>query len=628
MCGIVAMLGPPRVDEGRLTRSLDALDHRGPDGRGVWVSSDRSVALGHRRLAILDLEGGAQPLFNEDRSIVAVVNGELYGFEAQRRDLERRGHRFTTNTDSELIVHLYEEHGASLVDHVRGELAFVLWDSRARVLVAARDRFGIKPLVYARHEGALWVASEAKALFAAGLTPRWDLASIHQCASLQYPLPDRSLFEGVLQLPPGHLLRASEGSVEVSRYWDMDHPVVGDAPDLTEAQTHERVHALRDRLTDAVKVRLRADVPVAFQLSGGIDSSTVLSLASEHLDRPHAFTITFDADSHDELPIARETAEFCGAEIHEIDASTDRLIDVLDDAIAQGEGICINAHVAAKYLLSRAVREAGFRVVLTGEGADEVLAGYPHLRRDIALSTASSSAALLDRLKSTNQASAGVMMPDGETLDLGAMRRSLGFVPSWVEAKGGLGHRVHTMLSDDFLSAFHARDAYQTFLDTVDLRGQIDGRSRVDQSLYLWNKTALAGYILRTLGDGMEMAHGIEGRLAFLDHELFALTRALPLSMKIRDGVEKWVLREAMIGKLPERVRTRQKHPFMAPALSLSPGIEARLRDGSLPSFVDPIKVRDVLDDLRKRTDRERQIWDSALMFIASLGALQRRYRP
>ena len=228
MCGIASVLswnGP--MDEAALRQAVASLRHRGPDGQGIWLSDDRRVGLGHARLSIIDLHTGGQPIASEEGRVHAVVNGEFYGFEEIRRDLEDRGHRFSTRSDSEILLHLYEEFGTQCLAHLRGEFAFVLWDARAGKLFAARDRFGIKPLCYAVADGLLRIASEAKALFAAGLAAEWDHASAFQAMSLQYVLPDRTLFRGVMQVPPGHFLCASDGKIELSRYWDMDLPARG-----------------------------------------------------------------------------------------------------------------------------------------------------------------------------------------------------------------------------------------------------------------------------------------------------------------------------------------------------------------------------------------------------------------
>src|SRR5262252_1494012 len=234
MCGIVAMFSPEEpVAAATLERALATLEHRGPDGRRHWIAPDGLVGLGHARLSIIDLEGGAQPLENEDGRIRVIVNGELYGFERIREDLEARGHRFRTGSDSEIVIHLYEEYGAQCVQHLRGEFAFVLWDDRNQRLLCARDRFGIKPLFYAVHRGALYLASEVKALLAAGVPARWDGEAFFQAVVMGGLEQDRTLFAGVRQVPPGHYLLASRARRQIVRYWDFDYPLASDEPEAS-----------------------------------------------------------------------------------------------------------------------------------------------------------------------------------------------------------------------------------------------------------------------------------------------------------------------------------------------------------------------------------------------------------
>jgi asparagine synthase (glutamine-hydrolysing) len=623
MCGVVGVVSRDRpVDGDRIRRALAAIRHRGPDGEGVFVSPDGRAGLGHVRLAVVDVEGGAQPIASEDGGVVAVVNGELYEADRARRALEARGHRFRTRSDSELLVHLYEEHGDGCLEHLRGEFALVLWDERRRRLLCARDRFGVKPLCFAEHQGALFVASEAKALFALGVPAAWDEASLFHATQMQYPLPGSTLFRGVRELEPGTVLVAEGGRVRRARYWDLDYPL--DSPSRRAADdAPSAILSIREALEEAVRLRLAADVPVCFQLSGGVDSSAVVALAAPHLRQPAAcFTVRFDDAVYDELPIAERTAAHLGATLHAVDVPRARLLDALPAAVAHGEGLAINGHIAAKYLLSRAVRDAGYKVVLTGEGSDEIFAGYAHLRRDLGTPA---------HLADTNRASAGLMLPEGEALPLDGVRAILGFVPSWLEAKATLGHRVSALLTEDFAARFQGADAPRAFLDAVDVAGQLQGRARVDQSLYLWCKTALAGYILRTLGDGMEMAHGVEGRVPFLDHRLFEVARSLPMPLKIQGGtVEKWGLREALRGLLPEEVRTRQKHPFLAPpfCLAAAPEVQDILRSerwGRTP-FFDRRKVAAALDALPALSERERVAQDPALMLAATAGILHASY--
>ncbi len=630
MCGVVGVfgfggpLGP--ADRAALGRGLAALEHRGPDGAGVWAPEGAGAGLGHARLAIIDPAGGAQPLANEDGGVVAVVSGEFYGFEAQRAALEARGHRFGTRSDAELLVHLYEERGPDCLDELRGEFAFLLWDARARLLFAARDRFGVRPLCYAERGGRLWLASEAKALFAAGLPAAWDETALAEAAQMQYPSPERTLFRGVRALEPGHLLLASGGAVKTRAYWDLDYPLESGAPGPGEG---EAVEAVRAALEDAVRVRLRADVPVAFQLSGGLDSGGVVALAARlGREAPPCFTVGFDDAAYDERARAAELAAHAGGRLHVVEAPAAELVGAFVPAVERGEGLAINGHVAAKFLLSRAVRDAGYKVVLTGEGADEVFAGYAHLRHDHwAGAGGAEGEARLARLAAENGASAGIMLAAGPGLALGAVEARLGFVPAWLAAKASLGLRVRSLLAGGAERAAPF-DAYRLFLAGVDVGGQLRGRARVHQSLYLWTKTALGGYILRTLGDGMEMAHGVEGRLPFLDHRLFELVRSLPVSLLIRGGVEKHVLREALGPLLPASTRARPKHPFLAPPFA---GVARELmrdllRPPHLPAAFDAARVRAALDGLDRLPEAERRALDPALCLAASAAVLQRRY--
>jgi asparagine synthase (glutamine-hydrolysing) len=615
MCGVVGCFSPEgKAHRAPLGRALDALASRGPDGRGSYLAPDGRVALGHVRLAVRDLAGGAQPIASEDSSIHAVVNGEIYDAARLRKELESRGHRFRTRSDSELVVHLYEEHGTGLVTHLRGEFAFVLWDERSGTLVAARDRFGIKPLVYAERGGELLVASQAKALFALGLPALWDAAAVFQATSLHYPCPDTTLFAGVRSLPPGHRLVARPGSLRIEPYWDLDFPLVP-AP-IGDDEATARFLELFD---DAVRQRLEAEVPVAFQLSGGIDSASVLATAVATGHAPaHAFTVSFPGAAEDEEPLARAIADHLGASLHVVEATPARLAAAWAPAVAAGEGLAVNAHLPAKYLLAQAVRAGGFRVVLTGEGADEVLAGYAHFRADHEGSAA--------RVAATNGASAGLMLPWGEALPLAAAEARLGYVPTFLQAKAGLGHRVRGLLRPGFLAAFDGLDPAARMLDSFPVRERMTGRGPVEQSSYLWSKLALEGYILRTLGDGMEMAHGLEGRLPFLDHPLADWLLALPLSCKLRGHEEKAILRRAMGGRLPDLVRRREKHPFVGPALAgemltLAQDTAHSAAFADLP-FVDAAAVQAALAALPGASPAQQKALDPALFLVISAAHL------
>jgi asparagine synthase (glutamine-hydrolysing) len=379
MCGIVALysLHEP-IAPAILQRATQSLYHRGPDGQRQWISSDRKVGLGHARLSIIDLSTGDQPIASEDERTRIIVNGEFYGYEAIQRDLVARGHHLRTRSDSEIALHLYEDFGTQCLQHLRGEFALVLWDQNRRRIFAARDRFGIKPLFYAWHNGTLHFASEVKALFAAGVPARWDEESVYHSVSFG-AMQMRTLYNGIFQIPPGHFMLATDEQLQVNQYWDFDYPKASDAvPRRSDA---DYAAEFRHEMEEAVRIRLRADVPVGVYLSGGLDSCAVLGLAARHHPEPiRAFTLTFEQAAYDEGPIAKEMAAKAGAQFNPIPICQQNLAENFADAIAQAETLCINAHGVAKFLLSCAVRDAGYKVVITGEGSDEILGGYPHFR--------------------------------------------------------------------------------------------------------------------------------------------------------------------------------------------------------------------------------------------------------
>ena len=639
MCGIVGVFSRRSpISPGLIERATESLYHRGPDGQRHWIGFGGRVALGHARLSIIDLTTGDQPIASEDGRTRIIVNGEFYGYESIQKELEQASHRLRTRSDSEIALHLYEDFGTQCLHRLRGEFALVLWDERNRTMFAARDRFGIKPLFYAFHNETLYLASEVKALFAAGVPRRWDSESVSQSVEFGgHPL--RTLFEGVLQVPPGHYLIATEKHIELSRYWDFDYPRADRSG--IHRSTADYVAEFRSALEEAVRIRLHADVPVGCYLSGGLDSCAVLGLAAKHRSGPiRAFTLSFDRAEYDEEKEAREMAGKVGAEFFPIAIKQDDLADHFADAILQSETFCFNAHGVAKYLLSRAVRDAGYKVVLTGEGSDEILGGYAHFRRDMLLynnegEDPSEVAKHLDDLERLNPVSRGLLLPDGEAKPLDNVKRVLGFVPSWIETFSARSAKMQELFAEEFWSTYSERYGYQALLSSIDVRGQLIGRDPVHQSLYLWSKTLLPGYILTMLGDRMEMAHSVEGRVPFLDHHLVELVRSQPVTQKIHGMTEKYVLREAVRDVITDTVYRRQKHPFLSPPATLHPKqklgalVQDTLRSPVLATlpFFNQKKVLGVLDRLNTMDEGSRVANDQVLMTIVSACVLQERFR-
>ena len=638
MCGIVAFFSRREtVSESALRSATRALHHRGPDGQRHWISPDRRVGLGHARLSIIDLTTGDQPIASEDDQIHIVVNGEFYGYEAIQRELEQSDHHLRTRSDSEIALHLYEDLGAQCLHRLRGEFAFVVWDETNRTLMAARDRFGIKPLFYAIHNDTILLASEVKALFAAGVPARWDPESVYYAVEMGGHQM-RTLYDGVYQVPPGHYMIVTDRHIQMHQYWDFNYPVMNEG--IAPRSDADYAAEFRHVLEEAVRIRLRADVPVGCYLSGGLDSCAVLGLAAKHHPEPiRAFTLTFDHADYDEEKEAREMAAKAGADFFPIPIRQDDLADHFADAIFQSETLCFNAHGVAKFLLSRAVRDAGYKVVLTGEGSDEILGGYAHFRRDMLLYNRQGQdpaviADLLKGLEDANPVSRGLLLPHGEPGPLHNVKRQLGFVPSWIETFSARSVKMRALLGSEFLNQFGHREGYRAFFSDINVRGQLTGRDPINQSLYLWAKTGLPAYILTMLGDRMEMAHSIEGRVPFLDHHVVEVLRSQPVSMKIRGMTEKYVLREAVRDVISDTVYRRQKHPFLSPPATLNPEkklstfVQDTLRGpvmASIPYF-DQKKVVNLLDSIATMDEGSRVANDQVLMTLASACVLHDRF--
>lgn len=548
MCGIVAIHNSQADTlRPRLQSALTAMRHRGPDGSGIWLSAQSALGLGSVRLAVMGLDDGSEPLSNESGSIHAVVNGEFYDFERLRTGLESRGHIFATHSDSELLVHLYEEHGLDCLRHLRGEFAFLLWDEPNRRLIAARDRFGIKPLHVARR-GSEWLfASEIKALLAAGIEARWDETALLHSMAHQYLRPRETLFAGVRQIPPAHMLVLDENGARESCYWQ---PSFEPDASITPAD-------VRTAFEEAVHLRLRSDVPVACALSGGLDSTAVAALAAQQ-STVDCFCVRFDSPGYDEGPQVRADA-LTQFRVHEVAVTQRDLVTHLAAAVHQSEGLAINGQLVGKHLLARAIHTAGFKVVLAGEGADEAFLGYSHLQED---HTGIPAPFALQR---------GVMLPAVGEDEHWLTPYWLPKLPTFLRAKLATGRHFAALTREPFDSQ-RILDGTLAEMDRTQAPG-------ARQSAWLWARMALAQYILRTLGDGAEMGSSVEARLPFLDHVLFELAARIPAQTLLSADSSKIMLREALRDLVPEAVRLRPKHPFLAPPLGNDPQVRDFIHD-------------------------------------------------
>ncbi|HEX4103784.1 MAG: asparagine synthase (glutamine-hydrolyzing) [Pseudonocardiaceae bacterium] len=554
MCGLIgALLTEPSLTAERIAGALATIAHRGPDHTGWWCSPDRRTVLGHVRLSIIGLDNGSQPLASADGEVRCVVNGELYGYRAIRSALKAEGRHFASDSDSEIALHLYEKLGGDFVHQLRGEFAVVIADQRRRSLIAVRDRFGIKPLFYTVQGGDVLVASEIKALLALGAPARWDAAAFFaECHNVR--TADRTLFAGIRAVPPGCALVARDGQVEIRPYWDTDYPSreVLAADGRSEADI---VSGFREVLDNAVADRLVADVEVASYLSGGIDSSAVLGLAQGKANRPiRAFTIVFGEKLYNEERLAQQTAELLGATFVPVPISQRDLAEAFPDALWHAETLVFNGHGVAKYLLSRTVRDAGIKVVFTGEGADEILGGYAPFRRDVLL------------------------------------------------------HNTEQQPQDDIEKLLAELDATNT-------------------------RTVLPTFILTVLGDRMEMAHSVEGRVPFLDHHVAEYAAQVPVHHKIRGLREKHVLREAVRHCVLPEVYDRQKHPFMSPPArdiddALAVFCQDTLRSRSVEDqpFFNPCRIRGLMDQVAAMEPADRAAFEGVVLRIVSTCILQQRF--
>jgi asparagine synthase (glutamine-hydrolysing) len=573
VCGIAGFSGTDvRPDEAHplLRRMIHTLAHRGPDGYGFHA--DDGIGLAHARLSIIDLSTGDQPIHNPSRTVWTVFNGEIFNYVELRRELEAEGRVFYTQSDTEVIVHLYDRDGDDFVQHLNGQFAIALWDATRRRLVLARDRAGIRPLYLAREAGRLWFASEVKAL----------LAALPQCAAIDprglaetfatwSPIEPHTVYRGIESLPPGHLLtREADGRETLRRYWDWTFPDADEtSPSRCPLSVEDATAELRTLLIDAVRLQLRADVPVGAYLSGGLDSSGIVALIRGFTQTPvRTFSVAFEDGEFDESEHQMAMVRHLGT-LHTTLRCTRRDIgEAFPRLIRHTETPVLRTAPVPLMLLAGSVREHGYKVVLTGEGADEVFGGYDlfkeaKIRRFWARQPDSRfRPRLLERLYGylpnspvRNPAFAQGFFGQGmEHLQ----RPVFAHVPRWTTSQRALGLLSPELRAD--VGAFNPLDAFEATLPA-----EIARWSPLARDQYVEAKSLLAGYLLSSQGDRVAMANSIEGRVPYLDHRVIEFANRLPPSYKIRGMTEKWLLRRALADLLPDDILQRTKQPYRAP---------------------------------------------------------------
>ena len=623
MCGIAGIfrLDDRRPDDQEALRAMrESLVHRGPDGHGSLIRGP--VRLTMRRLSVIDLQGGDQPMTNETGTVHVVFNGEIYNFAELRDTLRRLGHRFRTRSDTETIVHAYEQWGDDFVDHFNGMFAVALWDDERTRLVLARDRAGIKPLYYVHANGALVFASELKALLASGLVDReLDFEAFGQYLSLEYIPAPASIMRGVRKLRPGHLLTVSEGEIRERAYWEFR--LVRSEVDPLPGSVAEQAHAFRDVLQRSVAQEMVSDVPVGVLLSGGIDSSTVAALMTQATDEPvQSFSVSFAERSFDESTFARHVATHLGTSHHELRVTPSDLFEVLPTIMSKVDEPFADPSIVPTYLVSRFAREH-VKVVLGGDGGDEMLAGYSTLQAHrlapmYRMLPATFRHAVVERAAARLPASPRYLAFDF------LLRRFIqgADAPPWRQHQmltGALyGEAKSAVLHPDVRHAINDCGFDAMLADTASASGAEHPLNRV---LYQDFKLYLEGDVL-TKTDRASMAASLETRVPLLNVDVLSYLERVPLALKLRGLTRKYVLRRAVADLLPRSIIRRRKRGFSIPiAAWLNDDLrtlaheylyESRLqREG----IFNPPEVARLLDEHARRVgNHAKSIW-TILMF-------------
>jgi asparagine synthase (glutamine-hydrolysing) len=571
MCGIAGIWHPDRraADTTALRRMTRMLVHRGPDDEGYYEAP--GIGLGHRRLSIIDLITGQQPLCNEDGSIWVVFNGEIFNYVELRRDLEKRGHTFKTHSDTETLVHLYEEYGLDFVERLNGQFAIALWDQSRRRLVLARDRVGIRPLFHATlPDGTVLFGSEIKAILAHGaLRAEVDPAAIGQITTLWVTVPPRTPFKGIDELPPARILVIEEGRRTQRQYWRHRFPREHEYENKPIDDWSEQVHEL---LHDAVRLQLRSDVPVVTYLSGGLDSSILTALVKRHhINDLMTFSVGFSDTQYDERAFQAQMVEHLHTDHRHVEVSSADIGDAFTDVVWFAERPMMRTAPAPLLALAGLVHDSGIKVALTGEGADEVFAGYNLFREDKAR-----------RFWARNPTS--TWRPRLLSSLYGYVRRDAKTDAFWQlffkkrlndTADPYYSHRIRwsnmepvkRLLAPDLRAAMQSEEALLAELDAY-LEPERSTWHPLCRAQHLEMTLFMSGYLLSSQGDRMSMGRSVEGRVPFLDHRLIELAARVPPRFKLRGLNEKYILKRAFANVLPAATVQRAKQPYRAPIAS------------------------------------------------------------
>lgn len=567
MCGIagyIRLSDPAIPDKELVARMVASIRHRGPDEFGAFF--DDHCVLGHARLSIIDLAGGQQPMGSQDGSLWICYNGEVYNYIELREELIAAGHQFLTSSDTEVILHAYQEWGRDCLSRFNGQFAFAIYDRTKKKMLLARDRMGIRPLFWTINNDRLLFASEIKAIFCdPTITRALDLRGLDETFTWWTSAAPRTLFENINELEAGCWIELEDGQISQGRYWQMSFPTEFDYDRPVESYAEE----LRELLIDSVRLRLRSDVPVGAYLSGGLDSAVITAMVRHSTNsRLETFSVTFEEKAFDESSYQAQMVKFLGTNHHTVHCHHSDIAEAFPRVIYHTERPIIRTAPTPLYLLSGLVRQHGFKVVLTGEGSDEILGGY-----DIFKET------LIRRFWARQPDSKwrpSILKKLYPTLPIQGAKAYL-FLEQFY--KTGLEdfdkyHYSHmprlstvsqakTLFSAETKKAIEGHDAISAY--GKNLPDRFDDWHHLARAQFLEAKSLLAGYLLSSQGDRVSAANSIEGRFPFLDHRLVEFAAAIPPGYKIRGLNEKFVLKKAMAGELPANITNRVKQPYMAP---------------------------------------------------------------
>lgn len=567
MCGIAGIVESHGRQAGpeRLRAMIAMLAHRGPDAAGVFT--DREAGLAHARLSIIDIAGGAQPMASTDARLWIVFNGEIFNYLELQEELSAKGHVFASRSDTEVILHLYQEYGEACVERMNGQWAFAIWDKTARKLFLSRDRMGIRPLYYTEADGAFYFASEMKAFLPCpDVSFETDIQALEQYLTFWVAVPPHTPFRRIRQLPPAHSMVVQDGRIRSWSYWNLQY-----APQpVTGARNEKKLtEDLLDLLLDATRIRLRSDVPVGAYLSGGLDSTLIAALTRQIAgDRLRSFSVSFEDEEFDEGAYQKEASRMLGTDHAEIRIRQGDIARVFPDVVWHAEQPILRTAPAPMYVLSHLVRRSGFKVVLTGEGADEILGGYDifkeaKIRRFCARNPSSPWRPLLlkrlypymDRMQ---QQSTTYLKSFFHVSEEDIANPYFSHLPRW-----GLAARLKLLLTDDARAEMASGSPLASM--EMDLAADFPSWNDFNRAEFLEARYLLPGYILSTQGDRVAMAHSVEGRYPFLDYRVVEFAASLPPNLKMKALCEKYLLKQAARPYVPESIRKRAKQPYRAP---------------------------------------------------------------